>query len=153
VFYLHSHGILRPCFVSKIHATSEAKNHAASLVFDASPDTYWSPSTSADGTGATLVIELPFMQDVAAVAFSSGASDKRREFSSLNRIRSGLLKFSTGDEVPFELEDDPAVQQVSVDVKDVRWVSVTVLSVYSGSSERYLTVGAVAPLKKTPIFR
>ena len=153
VFYLHTHGIKRPCFVSRISASAEERDHAASLVFDASPETYWSPSFTSDGVGSTLRIEFPFNHDVVGVAVGSGASDRTREFLANSRIRSGVISFSTGDEFPFELDDEPQLQRIKTDAKNARWMTLKVTSVYRGQPQQGLCVGAVIPLRQAPIFR
>ena len=148
--YFHFHGVLRPCFVSKVSASSETPGHAASLMCDGNLLTYWSPSGNG-GEGSSVRIEFPFNETVEGVV-CIGAPDVR-EFRKRNRIRSGVLVFSDGTKKTFELADSPSVQNVPVTAKDVRWMTMTVTSVYAGESEAVLAAGTLLPLHRVKIFR
>jgi hypothetical protein len=148
--YFHWHGIERPCFVSKISASASAQGHEPSLVFDSSPESFWSPSLSADGVGAELRIDFPFSDTIEAVAVGAGGT--LREAGTYGRIKTGVFHFSTGDEIAFNLENDASLQRIDLGVINVRWMTMTVLSVYPGK-EKALSVGAVIPLRRTPVFR
>jgi hypothetical protein len=151
VFIIHSVGELRPCFVSKVTASSQAPAHPAVSVCGAKLSMFWSPASS-KSEGEWVKIEFPFIQKVEAVDIRGGASFDDALRKKMHRIKSGTIQLSNGDMIPFSLSDKGYVQRVAVPAADCKWVIVTVTSVYEGENG-VLGVGIVSPQHRVEIFR
>ena len=143
--------VLRPQYTPvvpvKATATSHATGHPPSYAIDNVINTSWETGAGRDGTGQSLTIGLAGYQRVDKIGFISGDQSTPKAFRSEARPHKVSLQWSNGHKGSIDLRDVSTFQVFSAHQLHVRWVKITIDSVYPSAAGRQCAIAEVELFK------
>jgi hypothetical protein len=115
-------------------ATSSAPGHPPSMAIDNVVNTSWETGPAKDGIGQSITIGFAGTQRIDKVGFISGDQSTPKSFRTEPRPHQVTLTWSNGHSKKVSLQDVSSFQVFSAHELHVRWVKVTIDSVYPSAS-------------------
>jgi hypothetical protein len=160
------HTTYNPVHPPSATATSAAPGHGAALAIDGITNTSWATATAANnGVGQSLIISVSPTTNIDKIGFLNGDQDTSDTYlaqprpSALKVVFRQLEKHKTAsgaettttvfDTKDFALKDTQSFQSFGVSAKNVTTITITIQSVYKGSSGHNAAIAEVELFKKS----
>jgi uncharacterized caspase-like protein len=133
----------RLCASSVLSPQSGNRYGAANLVDDKDA-TAWVEGVEGDGIGESITLEFDRPEAISQITLVNGYAKSPDTYRKNGRVKDLMVRLSNGYEQVLRLADDGRPQTLSLPRADeIRWISLTISSVYRGSRYRDTAISAL----------